>query len=216
MALPTDAFTGIVHPEVRAYLDHLLGDDDPLLAEMEAHCANNGFPLIGRTSGRWLELLTRMSGARRVFEFGSGFGYSAFFFARAVGPEGSVWGAEKDAHELEHHARFYAGHPLAPRIHLREGWADDVFDATEGTFGAILLDCDKEGYIRSLEHALPRLDPGALVFADNVLWGGRVAREADADSTRALQAFNRHVAQHPALDGLILPSGDGLMVARKK
>ena len=90
MSHPSAAFHGIIHPEVKDYLGRLAGDDDPLLDRMEAYCRERGFPLIGRQSGRWLELLTAMIGGKRVFEFGSGFGYSAFFFARAVGANGVV------------------------------------------------------------------------------------------------------------------------------
>jgi caffeoyl-CoA O-methyltransferase len=208
---PSDAFTGIVHPEVKAYLASLAGADDPVLDAMEAYCAERRFPLIGRQTGRWLELLAGAIGARRVFEFGSGFGYSAFFFARA-GAE--VVGSEKDAHEHEAYVRFLAGHPLGGRIDIRTGDAFEIFDATTGSFDAALLDLHKQGYLAAYERAVPRLRPGGLLLADNVLWGGKTAREAHDDDTRALQSFNQRVFSDPRVQASILPVGDGLLVAR--
>jgi predicted O-methyltransferase YrrM len=213
MSHPSDGFTGILHPEVKAYVAALAGDEDPLLAAMEAHCAERNFPLIGRPSGRWLELLTLAIGGRRVFEFGSGFGYSAFFFARAVGPDGEVIGSERDAHELDTHRRFFRSHPLAARIDLRIGDAFETFRATQGDFDAVLIDIHKQGYVEALELAVPRIRKGGLLLADNVLWGGKTARKAEDADTATLQEFNRRVFADPRLRSGVLPSGDGLLVA---
>ncbi|MEX0742719.1 MAG: O-methyltransferase, partial [Actinomycetota bacterium] len=60
--------------------------DEPVLLEMEAEGKERGFPIIGRLVGVTVELLARSVAAKRVFELGSGFGYSAYWFARAVGP----------------------------------------------------------------------------------------------------------------------------------
>lgn len=217
MSHPSDAFTGIVHPEVRAYLERLQAPDDPLTDRLEQHALSRGFPLVGRSSGRWLELLTQMVGGRRVYEFGSGFGFSAFYFARAVGPEGRVYGSERDAWELETHRELFAGHPLAARIELRQGDGVEIFDSLEGDFDVVFLDLDKERYPLALERAVPRLRPGGLLLADNVLWGGRTSRDAaEGDrSTLALQRFNELAHADPRLQTSILPVGDGLSVSRR-
>jgi len=218
MSHPSDGFTGIVHPEVQAYLGTLAREEDPLVARMETYAAERGFPLIGRQSGQWLAQLTIMIGGRRVFELGSGWGFSAFFFARAVGPGGQVIGSEKDAWEIEAYQRLFAEHPFAPRIDIRQGGAFEVLAATEGDFDVVFCDIDKQGYPRALEEGVARLRPGGLFLADNVLWGGKTARHAAPDdtSTRALQAFNEAFFAHPGLDALILPVGDGLAVGRKR
>lgn len=216
MSRPRDSVSDIVDPAIRAYLDGLVGDEDPLLDEMEAYSAERGFPLIGREAGRWLERLTAMVGATRVFEYGSGFGYSAFFFARAVGPSGEVIGAERDEVEIDKHKALYAGHPLASRIHLHHGWADDVLDATSGLIDVFLFDHDKAAYAETYERVLPRLRAGGLILADNTLWGGKTAYPSDQASTQGLQAFNRIIHSDARVDAGILPVGDGLAVVRKR
>jgi predicted O-methyltransferase YrrM len=203
--------------QVTDYLETLDTESDSLLDALEAHAAQRGFPLIGRASGRWLTLLAQAVGARRVFEVGSGFGYSAYFFAQAVGPDGEIHGADRDAHELDDHSRLYGDHPFSQRIHIHHGEALEVLSGLPGLFDVILLDCDKAAYVDTLEAVLPRLRTGGLVLADNVLWGGRTARAAPPDdtSTLGLPAFNLHVASHPLLTSAILPVGDGLGVCVK-
>jgi predicted O-methyltransferase YrrM len=212
MSLPTDKLSSILDPEILTYLGGLEAED-PFLDQLEAHAAAHHFPLIGRQSGRLIELLCRIGGIRRAFEFGAGWGYSAFFFARGGA---QVIGAERDPWELEHHARLFAGHPLKASIHIVHGSALDVFEKTSGDFDAILLDLHKEDYAMALDVALPRLRPGGLVLADNVLWGGRTARGAGDASTQALIAYNQRIFRDPRLSSVIVPVGDGLAISRKQ
>ena len=205
----------ILTPEIGAYIDRLTGPTSSLAERLAAHAIQRGFPLIGETSGRWLELLTRAIGGRRVFEFGSGFGFSAHYFARAVGPSGEVVGSECDDHELEDFDRLFGTDPLRDRITIHHGSALDVFSNTTGTFDAVLIDIDKEQYIDALEAAIPRVRPGGLILADNVLWGGMTAqRDGPPDpATDILKACNQRIVSDPRLLTGILPSGDGLSVS---
>jgi predicted O-methyltransferase YrrM len=217
MSFPSDAFTGNVHPLVRDYMARLDGQADPLLDRLEAYALKRDFPLIGRESGRWLMLLASAIGARRVFEFGSGFGYSAAFFARAVGPEGEVHACEKDVWEKEAFEAEFDDPVLKKRICFHLGDAFSVIQSLPGQFDAVLIDCNKVDYLRALELAVPRLRTGGILLADNVLWGGKTSQVAQADdaSTLALQAFNKALFSDPRLQAGILPVGDGLAMGLK-
>lgn len=215
MSAPADAVHALVHPEVQAYLASLDPPAEPLLDALEAYAHARGFPLVGRASGRWLELLSRTIGARRVLELGSGFGYSAYFFARAVGEGGEVLCTEKDAHELEAADRLWGDHPLRARLRWHLGSALDTLAALDGDFDVVFVDLAKRDYPAALDAAVPRLRHGGLLLADNVLWGGKVTRPGDPD-TEALRAFNRRLHADPRLDAAILPVGDGLAVARRR
>lgn len=205
----------IVQPEISEYLRDFQGEPDPLLDALERHSRKRAFPLIGRESGTLIQTLCTAIQARRVFEFGSGFGYSAYFFAAAVGAEGEVIGSEKDAHELDDHRMLYNGHSFAERVHIHQGSAFEILDAQAGFFDAVLIDLDKVFYPRALEQAIARVRPGGWIFSDNVLWGGRVARPAAVDdtATRALQTFNQQLMTDPRIRTQILPVGDGLGVS---
>ncbi len=215
MSSPSDALSTILTPAVDAYVDQLLGQPSPLAERLAKHAQTRGFPLIGHTSGNWLELLTRAIGGKRVFEFGSGFGFSAHYFARAVGRQGEVIGAEHDAHELDDFERLYGDHPLKNRIDIRLGCAFEVFHATDGLFDAVLIDIEKEDYPQALSEALKRVRSGGIIMADNVLWGGKTAHEAAPDDpcTAALRAFNEQLFSDPRIQTGILPAGDGLSVS---
>src|SRR6266498_1785161 len=81
----------IVDPAVETYVRSLLDrHDEPVLLEMEAEAVANGFPIVGRTVGVTIEVLARSIGAKRVVELGSGFGYSGYWFSRALGPDGEL------------------------------------------------------------------------------------------------------------------------------
>lgn len=215
MSLPRDALRAPFDLEMRDYVQDLVDEKDALLDRMELYARERDFPIIGRDAGRWLELLTRMVGGRRVLELGSGFGYSAFFFARAVGESGSVRGVEREAHEALGFEVFFAGHPFAERIAIEVGEGRDVL-AEDEEWDVIFVDAEKEEYAELLALAVPRLRSGGLVLFDNALWGGRVLLEEPDASTAGVQRFNEALFAHPELDAHILPAGDGLAVGRKR
>ncbi len=88
----------IVHPAVERYMAELNAvDDEPVLLEMEALAREKRFPIIGRLCGRSLEVLARAIGAKRIFEMGSGFSYSAYWLSIASGPFGLIIFLDKNA-----------------------------------------------------------------------------------------------------------------------
>jgi len=207
----------IIPPLVQSYLQTLHPPVTPLMRALERYANTRSFPAVGLSSGHWLRLLAQMVSAQRVFEAGSGFGYSAAFFAEAVGPDGQVIGVEKDQWELDAFERIYAGHDLRQRIQLHNGDAVDILETTEGLFDVAFIDVIKSDYLRVLQAVIPRVRIGGLILADNALWGGRVPLDPNStdESTAAMQAFNQSVHQDPRLQNIILPVGDGLSVSRR-
>jgi predicted O-methyltransferase YrrM len=208
----------IVDPRIEAYVRGLLDrHDEPVLLEMEREGEERGFPIVGRTVGVALELLARAVGARRVFELGSGYGYSAYWLARAVGPGGEVWCTDGDPGN-EGRARAYlepAG--LWDRIRWRVGDAVEGLAATEGDFDVVYCDIDKQGYPDAWRAARDRIRVGGLYLCDNVLWEGRVAVEDPEDArpawTRAIVEHNRAIARDERYLSVVLPIRDGVMAA---
>src|SRR5881394_515971 len=111
----------IVAPEVDRYLHELANPADPVLREMELLGAERDFPLVGPQVGRLLHVLALSCGARRVLELGSGFGYSAYWFARAVGPQGQVVLTERSAERAAEAAGFLARGGFSDRIRIEVG-----------------------------------------------------------------------------------------------
>src|SRR6266540_6467498 len=136
----------ITDPDVEDYIRGLLArHDEPVLVEMEAEAKELGFPIVGRMVGVVLEILARSMDARRVFELGSGFGYSAYWFARAVGPGGEVHLTDGDP-ENERKAADYLGRAeLWERATFHVGDAVTALRDTVGQFDVVYCDIDKDG-----------------------------------------------------------------------
>jgi len=210
-----------VNPAIEDYMRSLTGlTDHPVLAEMEEYARQNNFPIVDRLVGIFLETLAKTIDARRIFEFGSGYGYSAYWFARAAGPEGTVICSDGDVvNQLK--AQTYLGAAgLWDRIDFHVGLAQDIFAQTEGLFDICYNDVDKGDYPEIWRIARDRLRPGGLYIADNVLWHGRVTMENFVDIvpgwTEAILEHNLLIFNDPDFDSFINPTRDGVIVARKK
>ena len=207
----------IVTNEVEAYLARIAPESTGVLKDMEEYGAARDFPLIGPLVGRLLSLLASSISARRVFECGSGFGYSALWFARAVGPEGLVFLTETSEENLSLALDYLGQAGVADRCRFLHGDAIEQLRETDGPFDVILVDIDKEGYPASLPVTVPKLRSGGLLVTDNLLWSGRVAEGDPVDeSTRAIQEYNRAIYAHPDLETTVLPLRDGVGVCRKR
>ena len=208
----------IVNPQVEDYMRSLLARyDEPVLLEMEAEGAERNFPIIGRLVGVTVELLARSVGAKRVFELGSGYGYSAYWFSRAVGPGGEVHCTDGDPAN-EPKALGYLGRAgLGEPIRWHVGDALTNLGAVEGEFDVVYDDIDKDGYPDAWRAARERIPVGGLYLCDNVLWSGRVAASDPEDPrplyTAAVLEHNRLIAEDERYVSSIVPTRDGVMVA---
>ncbi len=210
-----------VNPAIEDYMRGLMGQTDhTVIMEMEEFGRQRDFPIVNRLVGVFLETQARMINAKRVFEFGSGYGYSAYWFARAVGADGGVICSDTDATNCTRAEKYLSAAALWPRVEFHVGMAQDVFAQTDGLFDICYNDVDKEAYPEIWQMAKHRIRSGGLYIADNVLWYGRVAMENYQDdapgSTEAIIAHNRLIFNDPDFDAFINPTRDGVMVARKK
>jgi predicted O-methyltransferase YrrM len=203
--------------EVESYLTELARTEheEPVLVQMEARAAEHGFPIVGRATGRFLELAARAVGARRVMELGSGYGYSAYWFARAVGPGGEVVCTDGDP-ENARLAEDYLG-TAGNRVRYRVGDALDEFADEAGNFDVVYCDVDKDGYPDCWRAARDRIRVGGLWMCDNTIWSGHVATESDKEGESGVTAFirehNRLVAEDTRYVGSSVPIRDGVMTA---
>lgn len=204
----------IVEPHVEAWLHDEAPPPHPVLVEMEHEGTARDFPIIGPLVGRLCALLARAVGARRVFEMGSGFGYSTAWFADAVGPEGRVVHTDGDP-DLSREARDWLGRMgVADRVDFRVGDALDLVAAEPGPFDVVFIDVDKDAYPRAWDLACERVRVGGLVVTDNTLWSGRVADPAQTDDwTEAVREYLRRAQGDGRFVTSVLPLRDGVAVS---
>lgn len=191
----------------------------PVLLDMESVADPEGIPILNRDSGRMLAILAR--GRRRVVEVGTAIGYSTLWMALAQTDADAIVTIDPDRQRTDRAREFWraAGVP-DERVEVVNAPALDAFASgarqLAGPFDLAFIDALKDEYSAYLREIRPRLAPGALVVADNVLWSGRTsgARPArDGDGTAALREFCGAVSADPDFDTTILPIGDGLLVA---
>lgn len=207
----------IVDPEVERYLHSLASPDDAVLREMELFAAERNFPIVGPQVGRLLDVLTRACRATRVFELGSGFGYSAYWFARAVGAGGEVVLTDRSAEHGELAATFLARGGLADRVRVEIGDALEILDRTPGEFDVLFNDIDKERYPEVLDRAAAALRHGGLLVSDNMLWYGTVLEDRPAEpSAAAVKELTRRLLASPEFSTVLLPIRDGVTVSVRR
>jgi len=211
---------------LQTYLGDLVPPRHPELVAMEAYAAEHEFPILGPASCQFCYILTRLTGARSVFELGSGYGYSTAWFARGVDENGgglvhhTVWDQELSDMAKKHlTAMGYpeAGKGAKTEIAYTMAEAVGVLKATEGPFDIIFNDIDKEGYPDTIAVVHGKLKTGGLFITDNVVWSGRVTENTPEEATtKAIKAFTKTLCESSDWDCAIVPIRDGLMVAVKK
>lgn len=207
------------------WIEALAGPVDPVLEAIEAAAiaVRPPVPILDRESGRVLRILAQ--GRRRIVEVGTAYGYSTLWMALGQPADGTIVTIDPDRSRTDRARAWWREAGLADgRVTIVNSPALEAFAADEaalrGPFDLAFIDALKPEYGGYLAALRPRLAPGALVVADNVLWGGRAARafahgspgQPDA-STAAIVAFDTAVLSDPAFAATILPVGDGLLIA---
>jgi caffeoyl-CoA O-methyltransferase len=186
---------------------------------MEAWAREHGFPIVGPAAGYFCYQVARMIGARRIFELGSGYGYSTAWFASAVQENGGgtvyhvVWDQV-----LSDRARVHLGRlGFGGLVEYRVAEAIDTLRETPGPFDLIFDDIEKQCYPESLPVIAEKLRPGGVLIVDNALWYGRVFDASDkSPSTQGVREFTSLIATDRGWITTLVPIRDGLLVAYKK
>jgi caffeoyl-CoA O-methyltransferase len=172
--------------------------------------------ISGKVQGRLLALLSRLKSPASVLEIGTFTGYSAYCLHRGLKEGGRLVTIEVNE-ELEDLIRaFFRKAGIETSIRLEIGDAREVIPELTGNFDLVFIDANKEHYLEYLDLVKDRINPGGLLIADNVLWGGKVTRNVPEDhSTKILQEFNRRITGDPSFENVLLSVRDGLMLAIK-
>ncbi|HET7932081.1 MAG TPA: class I SAM-dependent methyltransferase [Rhodanobacteraceae bacterium] len=176
---------------------------------------------ISPEQGQFMQLLVKLIGARRCIEIGTFTGYSALTVALALPADGRILACDISDEYTSVGKPFWQRAGVADKIELVIAPATETLDARlaageAGRHDFAFIDADKAAYDGYYERCLKLLRPGGLLGFDNTLWGGAVARPAEDEDTRALQALNDKLHADERIDIAMLPIGDGLTLARKR
>jgi caffeoyl-CoA O-methyltransferase len=173
--------------------------------------------MVGPIEGRFLEFLVRLSGAKRILELGTFTGWSSIAMASALPADGHIVTCDVDPEATAVARRYMDESGYGDRIEIRLGPAIETLAEVNGPFDLVFIDADKPSYIDYFEAVLPKLADEGLIVADNVLWSGRVLDDdPEGESTRAIKAFNDHVARDSRVVCVMLTVRDGMTLIRKR
>lgn len=200
--------------DIDAYLHKVTPRRDKVLTAMERYARRHGFPIIGPLVGRFLYQMTVATKARKILELGSGFGYSAYWFARATGKRGEITMTDSDEKNRDRAMEYFREAKLQARFIFI---LDDALTAAarlKGPYDIILNDIDKHGYPQTIEAAARLLKPGGLFITDNIIWSGRVYDSGVRDrNTRGIRRFTKMLYADRRFFTTIIPIRDGIAVA---
>lgn len=186
--------------------DFLIGDDPALDAALEANTAAGLRPIdVAPVQGKFLHLLARIRGARRVLEIGTLGGYSTIWLARAVGESGHVTTLEYEPRHAEVARANLDRAGVGARVDIRVGAALDTLPDLDGPFDLVFIDADKENNSNYVREALRLSRPGTVIVVDNVVRAGAISDPEDDDSkVRASRELLAVLAAEPRLDATAL------------
>ena len=205
-------------PATWSYAEAFVEEDD-VLAAARARAEEVGAVAIGSGGGAALRFLASVIEARAVVEIGTGAGVSGVWLLRGMRSDGILTTIDIEAEHQRLARESYNEAGVPPqRARTIAGAALDVLPRlTDGHYDLVFCDGDKAEYAAYLKEALRLLRPGGIVAFDNALWHDRVADPSQRDEdTTVIRDLGKEVAANDALVPVLLPVGDGLLVAKKE
>jgi predicted O-methyltransferase YrrM len=201
-----------------SYAESFIGEDDTVL-EARERARELGCVPIGAAGGATLRVLAAATGARTVVEVGTGAGVSGLYLLGGMAADGVLTTIDVEGENQRAAKDAYAEAGIAAtRYRLINGPAGEVLPRLrDEAYDLVFVDADKSAYGAYYEQALRLLRPGGIVAFDNALWHDRVADPANRDAdTVTLRDLGRTVREDKRLLSVLLPVGDGLLVAAKR
>ena len=203
----------ITDPRINDYLLNLTTEDDKYILEMERIAREKGFPIVERLVGRLLFVLTKLKKPRLILELGSGFGYSAYWFSKAL-DNGRIVLTDYRKENMDYAGQLFHDAGLKDKAVFRVGEAVKIAEEYKD-IDILFIDIEKYQYLEALQTLIPLLNRNALIIADNTLWYGKVAEGLRDKETLGIKNFNHFLFSHQDFVSLILPVRDGVLISYK-
>jgi len=209
-----------LNEELYQYIVNTFAEEDSVLKSAVADTGKNGMPLIqvSPENGKFLQLLMKMIGAKKVLELGTLGGYSTIWMARGLPDDGRLITLEYEKKHADVAMDNFKRAGLESKIEIILGPALESLDKLKGQkFDFAFIDADKVNYPVYYEKILAIMNKGGIITADNTLRKGDVINpEIEDEGTKAIQVFNKIVASDPRVESLLVPISDGVTVCLVK
>lgn len=204
---------------LREYLDGLNRYlDMPEWDALYEQAAGRNIPVIRKDTVKLLYMVVKLAGPKRFLEIGTGSGYSTLWIRKALPESSELVTLERDQNRFEAASQLLEGRANT-KVLFRDAF--EYLRGDDGPFDGVFLDSQKRDYIELLPLIEKRMPAGALLFADNVLFNGRVVEipapdeKKYRDGAELLKKFNSRIAGSGEFESVFLPVDDGIVIARK-
>lgn len=173
--------------------------------------------LSGHLQGQILQMLCFMIKPGKILEIGTYTGYSAICLAKGLNEGGILHTIEINDELGDISTKFITKSGLKDKIQLHIGDAKVIIPTLIDSFDLVFLDGEKSEYLNYYQLVFDKVNTGGYIFADNVLWSGKVVEEERTNDyfTKGIKEFNEFIKTDKRVEKLILPIRDGLMILRK-
>ena len=211
-----------ISEKVKNYIEHLSKELHPVQKEIIAYNETLGKikkMQIAVSQCHFLELITKISMAKKILEIGTFTGLSSLSMSLALPDDGSLIALDKNKETNNIALEFFKKANqdkkiktiIKPALESLKEFKKDKF-----SFDIIFIDADKGNYQNYYDVAIDLVKKNGLIIVDNVLWHGEVADENNNDKlTNIIRDFNKYVKNDKKTEQIIIPLGDGLTVCRK-
>ncbi|MFN0082849.1 MAG: O-methyltransferase [Ferruginibacter sp.] len=209
----------MINPKVEAYTAQFSTPHDVLLQQVldETNTTHPHAHMVsGAVQGKFLQMMSHMVKPLNVLEIGTFTGFSALCLAAGLQPGGQIHTIEIREEDAATAQNYFNKSCYKENIKLHIGDAKKIIQTFMHEWDLIFIDADKTSYIDYYELTLPQLKQNGFIFADNVLFHGRVLEEnITGKNAIAIHAFNEHVARDKRTEQVILSVRDGISIIRK-
>jgi predicted O-methyltransferase YrrM len=208
-----------INPAAESYAELFTSEEDAVLKELRLLTESQHrepHMLSGQVQGKFLEFISSFIRPKHILEIGTMVGYSTICLAKGLAEGGKVHTIEKRKEDLDIARQFFKKAGLDHYIHTYEADALELIPQLDYSWDLVFLDADKTGYISYYEMIIPRMRPGGLLIADNVLFHGSVLEDnIKGKNAKAVHTFNEHVKNDKRVQKLMLTVRDGVYLIRK-
>lgn len=211
----------IVYENIDAFIEGSLNDFPGELGELQRFATKEGFPIIQKSTARFLSTLVAMKKPMNVLEIGCCIGFSASLIAHFMPEEGHVTTIDRFEYMIEKAKETFTKFGLNHKVTLMEGDARELLPQMDERFDFIFIDAAKAQYMQFLPHCLRMLNVGGVIVADDILKDGYVTMAVEdvprrhRTTHRRMKSFIHSVTNTENLESSIIPIGHGVLLCTK-
>lgn len=211
----------IVDSNITEYIRSLIREEKNDLEKIEQEARENHVPIVKPETKELLRTLVLLKKPMKILEVGAAVGFSSLYMNSYQPEGGTVLTIERNDKRILKARENIRKTGKEQAVTLLEGDAIEILKEIKGSFDLIFVDAAKGQYIHFLEDVLRLLAPEGVLVSDNVLQDGDVAKSRYAIERRDRTIHKRMrdylytIKNHPLLETVILPVGDGMAISIK-